>query len=450
MGGFASSMRRGPFSLAFGLLLAFAVGPSCGQSSSASTSATSSTSAGGAPSEGTPPGSSSGGASGGSGSAGSGAPTSGSNGGAAGGGGATPTSAGPSPTPSSPPPDPCAGLVPAQAGTPVQISLGTSSSCGPATSDPSGRITLASWNGFAWQMTPYTPAGSPVGAAMQPLSPNSGDLDRGFHWTASGFRGIIRGPAQGFPTMLQTWDVSGTPIDSSYRGVVAITPDGQGGSVAIVPDASSLPNVVSAPKFLDWIDARGVLTRAVALDQDAGAVLVNWNTGHVFVLVLGNSTHATQGRWYDGDGKPLTGWFSLDVANGTGATWHLLVDGTIVLAGPGGDWVVATADGVEGPRPVPDWLASRPRTRLSTLRGGRGYAIVAAEATDRLDIVATSGASCGTVTLPIPALPVVTAPGATAPRLDIGQDGTVLHTFSTGSNTGARTCTFDWWPALLR
>jgi hypothetical protein len=108
---------------------------------------------------------------------------------------------------------------------------------------------------------------------------------------------------------------------------------------------------------------------------------------------------------------------------------------------------VAVRDGVEGPVPVPDWLRDRPNTRLSTIRDGRGYAVETTNitTTDRFEVVSTSGASCGVVVLPGLTPPVAMS----TPRIDVGQDGTVIHSSGPTGDPGG-SCTFQWWAGMLR
>ena len=142
----------------------------------------------------------------------------------------------------------------------------------------------------------------------------------------------------------------------------------------------------------------------------------------------------------------------MSVADATRASLHLLLDGTIAL-GDGSAWRGIFRDGVAGMDPAPSWLASRPATRLATIRGGRAYAVLpfsGAGDQTAFEIVAASGESCGTVTLPAPA--AESGVGRTPIALDVGQDGTVLQTESlTGDPLGSGIHgEFRWWPGLLR
>ncbi len=90
------------------------------------------------------------------------------------------------------------------------------------------------------------------------------------------------------------------------------------------------------------------------------------------------------------------------------------------------------------------------------MRGGRGYAVLPYGATgvrcgQRLELVAPDGSSCASVDLPI-------ADGTCdTGELSVGEDGTVIQQLPTAMETQgqegppyAHTCTWRFWPALLR
>jgi hypothetical protein len=136
---------------------------------------------------------------------------------------------------------------------------------------------------------------------------------------------------------------------------------------------------------------------------------------------------------------------------------HLLVDGGIAVS-DGSAWRGIFRDGVARIEPPPGWLAARPGTRLATVRGGRAYAVLPMPGGPQggtgdqatFEIVAASGESCGTVTLPAPAAEAGVTRTPTA--LDVGQDGTVIQTENVGIEGPSFGIhgEFRWWPGLLR
>jgi hypothetical protein len=270
------------------------------------------------------------------------------------------------------------------------------------------------------------------------------DVDPWFHWTAAGYQGLVHEVGVVPALFLRTWDAHGAIVQSGSTWAGWSAPDGKGGTVLV----SAAPG----GSALQWVDASGAVTRSVPLDAAPGIVAVIWGTGHVVAVVTGPSARA---RWFDGTGASLTPWFDVGTS-ATGTSVHLLLDGRVALS-DGGTWNAVLADGVDRADAVPAWLASRPGTRLATIRGGSGYAVLPFEGQGdpaRVEVLTPAGDSCGTVALPAPAaLP----PGvdATPTRLDVGQDGTVLQTVMFGG-TGSVSlgsgvhCEFRWWPGLLR
>jgi hypothetical protein len=339
----------------------------------------------------------------------------------------------------------------------VQFDTGTHRDCSAATASASGQVALGiagSWGGFAGTMFGlYSADGSAspgwVDGIVLVLGYGGPDLDPSFHPTRGGYAGIVH-PGIANPLPFRTWDASGRLVAEIERFAVTTAPDRSGGSLLLArafdPGNELAP---PGPTKLEWVDAAGRLVRAATLDRDAELVISNWLTGHVVVVVPGSPGSA---RWFDESGSPLTAWFDVgDVSRRT--SLHLLVDGTIVIA-TDGRWAIALADGIASAGAVPAWLASRPSTRLATIRGGRGYAVLPTGGTSSdgtsFEIVTASGESCGS--FPLPA--VEEAPGvAKRPRrLDVGEDGTLLQLSSVilTPNPFGIHCAFRWWPGLLR
>jgi hypothetical protein len=347
---------------------------------------------------------------------------------------------------------PCDGLL-AQAGAPVEVHLdtGTHAACALATTNPDGQVVLGvrlAGNAATHSMTLFSSDGAPQGGPMflEDLLPGAAtqDIDPWFHWTSSGYQGLVHETGVVPALFLRTWDAHGTIVRSGSNWAGWSAPDGNGGTVlaSVAPNASAL----------QWVDASGAVTRSVPLDASPGIVAVAWGTGHVLAIVTGGSARA---RWFDGAGAPLTPWFDVGTS-ATGTSVHLLIDGRVALS-DGGTWNVVLADGVDHSDAVPAWLGTRPGTRLATIRGARGYAVLPLEGhgdPTRVEILTPAGDSCGTVALP-PAAALPPGVDATPTRLDVGQDGTVLQTVMLGGTGSVALgsgvhCEFRWWPGLLR
>ncbi len=403
-----------------------------------------------APAGGQPDGGASGGTSGGG-------PDGGSGGGGTGSGGTT--SGGSPDGGGSPGNAACSGLTPTpDAGHVLRFDTGSHASCWRATSNPEGQLSLGIIGGaFSAEVTfhLYPPDGSTEQGSIAGLEQNSrSDIDPWFHWTSSGYAGLVHEPPP--PVALRSFDGTGAVVGTTSDDAVSSAPDAHGGTVMLGRsfDANATPPSLG-PTKLEWVDSSGNVLRTATLDGDPTMLLVDWGTDHVLALLPGSG--GLRARWYDGNGNPLTRWFDAGAAiDPAQASMHLLLDGTIALS-DGQAWRGVFRDGVEAIDPPPGWLASRPRTRLATIRGARGYAVLpfpngpttTADQT-RFEIVAASGDSCGTVTVPSPP----DEPGVThtPTALDVGQDGTLFQTetlVGTGLGMGIHG-DFRWWPALLR
>jgi hypothetical protein len=344
-------------------------------------------------------------------------------------------------------------------GTAVELKfdLGSHRQCDAATTDPSGEVALGIFGaapdvGTLFNL--YTPAGNQVGTTTGPIDANrisgSADLDEWFHPVSGGWRGVVHDQTEDRPPeMLRTWNATGATTSDLRHFTRATAADGKGGSVVLASTFDDSSTTPLGPPLLEWVDASGAVTQSVTLDDNPSLVVVNWATGHVVAVVTGSPGRA---RWFDGAGAPLTPWFGVG-AKVTGTSLHSLSDGTVVLS-DGSAWTVALSDGVAHAVAVPGWLASRPGTRLATVRSGRGFAVLPFAAPaggdqTKLEIVANDGTSCGTVT--IPAVPPTATESENPQRLDIGWDGTLFQMSNRSvANDPQVHCSFRWWAGLLK
>ena len=168
------------------------------------------------------------------------------------------------------------------------------------------------------------------------------------------------------------------------------------------------------------------------------------------------------GQWFDRDGKDLTGEFVLISGFTPGAsTWFeaspLIGSGLLVRrvdSGTHSQALLIATSGTAAVATAPDWMRARTDTRLQIARGGRAYAVLplgakAVTCSQRVEIVAPDGTSCGATDYPIG--------NGTCDTHDLvlGADGTVLQqlpdSMETKDDTHAfRTCTWRWWPGAAR
>jgi hypothetical protein len=333
-------------------------------------------------------------------------------------------------------PDECAGLVPS-AGEPVTYELEKSSTpyCHHAITDGQGRwigigIGLK-WTGY--RFVSAAGAGGLVGSLNVPLQGNPPGIapqPSGYHVTTAGTgagvfqifdeRGILvsEGGTQGWP-----W---------------AIVEDPNGGSAMHSWDLQNpRPGGGSWGDRLELVGVDGRLRASILLDRAPASLIVS-RSGNVLLFA------GREARWFDGEARPLTDWFPVPVGDGTG--WPLagparLADGRIALRDRG-RWLAVIADGTPEVWAPPPWLASRP-LNVAVVRGGRANAFVSYRSSPsacepRIEIVAPSGTSCGTVALPV-------ADACT--HVDVGTDGTV---FAESELDGGARCVWRWWSGLLR
>jgi hypothetical protein len=322
----------------------------------------------------------------------------------------------------------CDGIVPASLGDSFSATSGNSGTCSFAVSDFSGNVALESHQPFAQlDWFTFSSSGSPLGRIQSTPTLIPGDV---------GFEGVAEWNGAGAPMdrwHVWTWGPDGSVTSSASVGndsCQALTTwfSSSGGAVVLTHCGSRdgtwhLYRVDDAAKVV-WS-----LTLSISADPVVAAGDVNGNT----LLVANPLTPGPKpllGRWIDGSGKYLTDWFDIETGGGGAIfTVHSLIGGGAVVM-QGEAWrAVLPSGGL--PQQPPEWLASRPGTNISIVRGRRAYAFTSRAGASKVELVSPAGNSCGSIDVG----------GA---NVIVGGDGTVF------TQTGDNGCRRTWYPAILR
>jgi hypothetical protein len=182
---------------------------------------------------------------------------------------------------------------------------------------------------------------------------------------------------------------------------------------------------------------------------------------------------AISAQWLDADGTPLTGEFLLLQHFTPGpSTWFettaLAAGGVVVRRMDATKFqdrfgvevrleaqaLVVVDSGTELVRAAPDWMTSRPNTRLELTPSASAYVALPYGATgvscsQRVEIFALDGTSCGTTDYAMAAGTcdttdlVMTADGTIVQRLPASMESLDPDSF-------LHTCTWQWWPKAVR
>jgi len=345
--------------------------------------------------------------------------------------------------------DECAGLGPDAVGQPTAsaaLFAGRYDSCRVGTTDGSGTVALLLDNR------------------------NQGPPDRfTVHFFASS--GTERGSYSGYSTVLieelagfelSYWDFEHgelAAIDEN-GSVVATTGktdehplfvanDPLGGMVVVSRKADYRPpNVVAA--YDDHLNLRW---RAELSSTEQPLALGVDRQGNSLVL-LDAASGKVGGIWIDHSGNAGAEFQAME---GITEPYSLLltprVESGLFLRGETGSGWIRQFDSMGTGSAPPDWLAARPGTKLHMARNGRAYAVIYEQRPDgvcqaNIEVVATSGKSCGTAVFPSDR-----AGSICAGALTVGYDGTVIdmvgNTFF-NDGTANRNCNFRWWKGFLQ
>jgi len=278
--------------------------------------------------------------------------------------------------------------------------------------------------------------------------------------------------------LIRSWGMSGNSAgDAALRAQNFSGAADPGGGVLLAGDLS-ISTAASA-----------ALSHSAAMYSGGGtAPVLRWgpnalaSSGTVFgagVDLVGRTLVITDGRptfgkgtisaqWFERDGRSVTGEFLLLSGFSAGeSTWFetspLIGSGLAVrrmdytysqIGTYHAQALVLVASGQPSVQPAPAWMVARPDTRLQIVRGGRAYAVLPYGAkgvacTQRIEVVAPDGSSCGARDY------AIATGNCDTHQLSVGADGTVMQLLPDALETTnpimfTHTCTWRWWSAALK
>jgi len=278
--------------------------------------------------------------------------------------------------------------------------------------------------------------------------------------------------------LIRSWGMSGNSAgDAALRAQNFSGAADPGGGVLLAGDLSISTAASAALSHSAAMYSGGGTAPALRWGPNALA-----SSGTVFgagVDLVGRTLVITDGRptfgkgtisaqWFERDGRALTDEFVLVSGFSAGeSTWFetspLIGSGLAVrrmdyaysqIGAYHAHALILAASGQPSVQPPPDWMVARPDTRLQIVRGGRAYAVIPYGAkgvacTQRIEVVAPDGSSCGARDYPI------AGGNCDTHQLSVGADGTVIQMLPTAMETTdpiafTHTCTWRWWPAALK
>jgi hypothetical protein len=345
----------------------------------------------------------------------------------------------------------CQGLVPLPPGEGRSVNRPRESAgCLPGTSDGEGNLALGIFNtefdSAFW--TVFTPEGRPLqtfrgGAGGNVLMPQKS----GFHVVSAAFgsgsvtfRAVSRTGA-----LLVEQEIlnSNEGTGSAWSSVV----DPRGGSVVgwvRFPGAPGAWQVVVQRFGTSGEPRSPLLTVQEGTGTPPSFTGVGADTqGRALVLWSEPGTSALRGRWLRRNETFTSEFLVLPDATGLstpydgGSVLSPLIGGGLALR-RGDEWVARIPSKKTSVEPAPGWLAARPGTRFSIVRGGRGYALRASGpgTGNEWELLAPAGNRCGLLRLP----------GDSLREPQLGRDGTAI---AEAPPAGDDLCTYRYWPRLL-
>lgn len=383
---------------------------------------------------------------------------------------ASPDEEAPAPVPAAS--DECDGLLPPPPGAPVTAELSMPSArdkqCLAGLTDGSGAVLLGTNVHYDGSGVPYDTGysifdptgahrGDASGMTMSALPEPSGFIGREIIGMGNGY--VMRGFAADGTVTAELPRRSDTEIAAQ---------DPTGGVMVVVMSGRISLEAYDAALNLRW---RTVLPTDARFAYAVGVDL----TGHTLALLGGNARSGSTtvaGMWIDAAGNPGEEFDAYDggepfdamevSAGGPGtsltprAGTGLFLARRAYMAGRmETTWLRQFDTSARTGSPPPEWLTARRDALLQVVRRGKGYALVDApqpttDCVQRIEILAPSGKSCGSLSFRV-------ATGACETSgLSVGLEGTVIQQRPLEFEKrepmvyGPTTCTWRWWPALLR
>jgi len=359
---------------------------------------------------------------------------------------------------STPAPAECAGLLPAAVAEPTAaVSLdGTSwDNWGSSGTDGSGAVALSKTNDNfepPFVLHVFDATGGERGAYQ---AVNTSLAERVF---AQRLGFVVTGfDARTLGTYLAAIDQRGSAVATAaitgeYAGAVAGDP--LGGVVLVLKRTGS-----DAMTAIAAYDERLQLRFRIPFASTRQPLALGVDShGSSLLLLDGTSTYgpgSVAGIWIDHSGNARAEFRAIDDVATPPALFLIPRIGGGFFAGrnPGpaasASWVRQFDAFGAGSAP-PDWLTARPGSTLLIARSGRAYAVPHSGLGDSscqadIEVLAPSGASCGTAVLPTDA-------SWCRPALVLGRDGTVVEGTAVDGPAGSsrRTSMFRWWTGLLK
>jgi hypothetical protein len=363
----------------------------------------------------------------------------------------------------------CSGLEPT-ATTPVSAAVGgpNEPTCGAGMGDGSGTIGL--------QTSDSTHAGS---HAMF-IHFLDGDTGKEKNWTGrngaegstgawvpqpNGFIAVYNaGPAAGSVLNLESWDLSGKYVRSSETmWGSTVTKEVTGGGLLVAGVFGWMQDV--AKKRQVWMFAPDLSLRWTSDLAAQGAIygLGCDPNARCLIITDGGTSGRITAQWFEANGNPLTAEFILLENFEAGPnTWFEtapLIGGGVLIRRVDQQndasgrpyrtalWLGAAAVSQSGVSDPPQWLKDRPNTNLTTVRGGKAYAVLPlgapdAPCTQTVEILAPDGTACGRVDA------TIAAGRCRTEDVAMGLGGTPIQPLPRAASQA--TCSYRWWTNALR
>ena len=298
------------------------------------------------------------------------------------------------------------------------------------------------------------------------------------HADVAGFSGMIVGFSGSFT-------VNHFDGDGNQTGVLAYQTSSKA-TVPVLPFADPRDGTLLLGEFRTSSEPDSAASRRAAFVRGANPAQI-WSTplagtgvvfgagldltGHALAILDGSprfGSGAISAQWFGPDGAAMSDEFLLFSAFQAGPhTWFetsALADGGVAIRrvdSPDADgrtqssqYLCVLRAGATSCEGMPDWLAARTNARLEPIRNGTAYAVLpdpqsVADCSQRVELLDSNGASCGTLDLPMAQGTCVTRP------LSVSKDGTLIQPLADPAwqcGPDPRPCrpTYRWYPGMFR